>query len=182
MFKNAASKKLFLNITKMLPNSQFLVVQHGRRPCLPLYSHLLLIWCLYFWTSNCNAPPCCVGQEDLGATCASRDPEEYGRARLSHVADTWKGKLDPAEYLNPGRHGEWTAASGAVPFQTNLHLHWLRHTLHDWVCNMYHKFCLCWVAVHWLKICQPPTWRMSVPWPMQACRANMPCNHLISKT
>ena len=46
---------------------------------------------------------------------ASRDPEEYGRARLSHVADTWKGKLDPAEYLNPGRHGEWTTASGARP-------------------------------------------------------------------
>ena len=51
-------------------------------------------------------------QEDMGALYASRDPEEYGRARLSHVADTWKGKLDPAEYLNPGRHGEWTSASG----------------------------------------------------------------------
>ncbi len=46
---------------------------------------------------------------------ALKDPEEYGRARLSHVADTWKGKLDPAEYLNPGRHGEWTTASGARP-------------------------------------------------------------------
>lgn len=51
----------------------------------------------------------------MGALYASRDPEEYGRARLSHVADTWKGKLDPAEYLNPGRHGEWTTASGAQP-------------------------------------------------------------------
>ncbi|KAL3143658.1 hypothetical protein ABBQ38_002453 [Trebouxia sp. C0009 RCD-2024] len=56
-------------------------------------------------------------QEDVGALYASqegrqRDPEEYGRARLSHVADTWKGKLDPSEYLNPGRHGEWTSASG----------------------------------------------------------------------
>ncbi|KAA6421958.1 MAG: MAPK-related kinase [Trebouxia sp. A1-2] len=51
-------------------------------------------------------------QEDVGALYAARDPEEYGRARLSHVADTWKGKLDPAEYLNPGRHGEWTTASG----------------------------------------------------------------------
>lgn len=55
-------------------------------------------------------------QEDVGAfRYASRDPEEYGRARLSHVADTWKGKLDPAEYLNPGRHGEWTSASGPPP-------------------------------------------------------------------
>lgn len=55
-------------------------------------------------------------QEDVGAfRYASQDPEEYGRARLSHVADTWKGKLDPAEYLNPGRHGEWTSASGAPP-------------------------------------------------------------------
>ena len=54
-------------------------------------------------------------QEDVGALYASRDPEEYGRARLSHVADTWKGKLDPAEYLNPGRHGEWTSASGVRP-------------------------------------------------------------------
>lgn len=59
-------------------------------------------------------------QEDVGALYASqegrqRDPEEYGRARLSHVADTWKGKLDPSEYLNPGRHGEWTSASGLCP-------------------------------------------------------------------
>ena len=69
-----------------------------------------------------NAWLCIVGhkssvcmQEDVGAMYASRDPEEYGRARLSHVADTWKGKLDPAEYLNPGRHGEWTSASGLCP-------------------------------------------------------------------
>lgn len=50
-------------------------------------------------------------REDIGYL----DPEEYGRARLSHVADTWMGKLDPAEYLNPGRHGEWTSASGSCP-------------------------------------------------------------------
>ena len=67
--------------------------------------------------AHCWAPLLTHGylQEDVGALYAARDPEEYGRARLSHVADTWKGKLDPAEYLNPGRHGEWTAASGARP-------------------------------------------------------------------
>ena len=62
-------------------------------------------------------------QEDVGALYASRDPEEYGRARLSHVADTWKGKLDPAEYLNPGRHGEWTSASGPYPANNPGALH-----------------------------------------------------------
>lgn len=67
--------------------------------------------------AHCSAPFFTHGylQEDVGALFAARDPEEYGRARLSHVADTWKGKLDPAEYLNPGRHGEWTTASGARP-------------------------------------------------------------------
>ena len=70
-------------------------------------------------------------QEDVGALYASRDPEEYGRARLSHVADTWKGKLDPAEYLNPGRHGEWTSASGLCPAHNPgafIHNHNCSHT------------------------------------------------------
>lgn len=56
-----------------------------------------------------------LGQLGLREDVGHLDPEEYGRARLSHVADTWKGKLDPAEYLNPGRHGEWTSASGSRP-------------------------------------------------------------------
>ncbi len=69
----------------------------------------------------------------MGALYASqegreRDPEEYGRARLSHVADTWKGKLDPSEYLNPGRHGEWTSASGSRPAHTPG-ASWLKATL-----------------------------------------------------
>jgi hypothetical protein len=25
------------------------------------------------------------------------------------------GRLDPAEHLNPGRHGEWTTVSGSGP-------------------------------------------------------------------
>ncbi|EIE24791.1 hypothetical protein COCSUDRAFT_32818 [Coccomyxa subellipsoidea C-169] len=36
--------------------------------------------------------------------------EDYGAERLAFVADT-----DPAEHLNPGRHGEWTTASGQGP-------------------------------------------------------------------
>ena len=40
------------------------------------------------------------------------DPQEYGRERLAFVADTWKAKLDPAQYLTPGRHNQWTEASG----------------------------------------------------------------------
>ena len=62
-------------------------------------------------------------QPDIGALFDARDPEEYGRFRLSHVADTWKGKLDPAEYLNPGRHGEWTSASGSRPANNPGALH-----------------------------------------------------------
>ena len=43
------------------------------------------------------------------------DPAEYGRERMSFVADTWKGRLDPSEHLGPGRHGEWTSVSGVGP-------------------------------------------------------------------
>eukprot|EP00891_Asterochloris_glomerata_P001763 jgi/Astpho2/1763/fgenesh1_pg.00032_%23_85_t len=36
----------------------------------------------------------CEGQEDLNAK-RDLDPAEYARARLSNVADTWMGTLDP---------------------------------------------------------------------------------------
>jgi hypothetical protein len=55
-------------------------------------------------------------EEDVGASLSTKDPAEYAKARLSNVADTWKGMfLDPARYLNPGRHGEWTSNSGTGP-------------------------------------------------------------------
>jgi hypothetical protein len=44
----------------------------------------------------------------------SADPAEFGRERLNYTADMWMGKLDPAEHLTPGRHGEWTATTGAA--------------------------------------------------------------------
>ena len=50
-------------------------------------------------------------QEDRGSQ-GVMDPQEYGRERLAFVADTWKGNLDPAQYLTPGRHEQWTKASG----------------------------------------------------------------------
>ena len=52
-------------------------------------------------------------QEDLHARF--QDPAECGRERLTYVADHWKGKLDPADHLNPGRHGEWTPVGGSGP-------------------------------------------------------------------
>lgn len=49
--------------------------------------------------------------DPLGEDAAQR----YGRSRLSNVADTVDGKLDPAQYLRRGRHEEWTLAmSGAL--------------------------------------------------------------------
>ena len=51
-------------------------------------------------------------QEDRGSQ-GLMDPQEYGRERLAFVADTWKAKgLDPAQFLTPGRHYQWTEASG----------------------------------------------------------------------
>ncbi|CAL8464089.1 g3624 [Coccomyxa elongata] len=41
--------------------------------------------------------------------------QDYGAERLAFVADTWMGRLDPAEHLNPGRHGEWTMTGGQGP-------------------------------------------------------------------
>lgn len=41
-----------------------------------------------------------------------QDPAEFGKERLNYVADRAKGKLDPAEHLTPGRHGEWTTTMG----------------------------------------------------------------------
>ena len=36
---------------------------------------------------------------------------DYGRERLTNVADTWQGReLDPARILGRERHGEWTAS------------------------------------------------------------------------
>ncbi len=52
-------------------------------------------------------------QEDIHAKLQTG--EDYGAERLAFVADTWMGRLDPAEHLNPGRHGEWTTASGQGP-------------------------------------------------------------------
>ena len=54
-----------------------------------------------------------VRQEDLGAGTLGREAADFARGRLANVADTVDGKLDPAEYLKKGRHGEWTLASGA---------------------------------------------------------------------
>lgn len=54
-------------------------------------------------------------QEDPGAGGSlARGAAEYGRGRLANVADTVDGKLDPAEYLKQGRHGDWTPVSGAL--------------------------------------------------------------------
>lgn len=51
-------------------------------------------------------------QEDTGGR--GLDPAEYGRGRLTFVADTWKSHLDPAKHLGPGRHGEWTETSSGL--------------------------------------------------------------------
>jgi hypothetical protein len=46
----------------------------------------------------------------IGDSSLERD---YGKERLSNVADTWQGReLDPRKFLGPQRHGEWTAQSG----------------------------------------------------------------------
>ncbi len=49
--------------------------------------------------------------DPLGDDAAQR----YGRSRLSNVADTVDGKLDPAQYLRKGRHEEWTLAMSGAP-------------------------------------------------------------------
>ena len=51
-------------------------------------------------------------QEDIHAKLQTG--QDYGAERLAFVADTWMGRLDPAEHLNPGRHGEWTMTGGQV--------------------------------------------------------------------
>jgi hypothetical protein len=43
------------------------------------------------------------------------DASRYGQERLSNTADTWNAKLDTAEHLRPGRHGEWTLHGGQGP-------------------------------------------------------------------
>lgn len=58
-------------------------------------------------------------QEDAGGFL--KDPAELGRQRLTHVADAEKGKsLDPAQFLNPTRHGEWTSYSGEPQEKTSF--------------------------------------------------------------
>lgn len=48
-------------------------------------------------------------QEDVRA----QDQTDYGKERLSNVADTWQGReLDPRKFLGGKRHGEWTAQGG----------------------------------------------------------------------
>lgn len=47
-------------------------------------------------------------QEDAGA---GGNEIEYGRGRLANVADAGQGKLDPAEFLSRGRHGDWPVSS-----------------------------------------------------------------------
>lgn len=50
-------------------------------------------------------------QEDTAA--GPQGGKDYGRERLSNVADTWQGReLDPRKFLGPQRHGEWTAHGG----------------------------------------------------------------------
>ena len=49
-------------------------------------------------------------QEDIHAQLLTG--QDYGQERLTFVADTWKGRLDPSEHLRRGRHGEWTEVSG----------------------------------------------------------------------
>lgn len=49
---------------------------------------------------------------DAGAAPSSVDP---GHARLSNVADTWQGNLDPSKYLGAARHREWSSQSGTEP-------------------------------------------------------------------
>ena len=48
--------------------------------------------------------------DPLGDEAAQR----YGRSRLSNVADTMDGVLDPAQYLRKGRHEEWTLAMSGL--------------------------------------------------------------------
>ena len=48
-------------------------------------------------------------QEDQGSDRTT----DYGKERLSNVADTWQGReLDPRKFLGGKRHGEWTAQGG----------------------------------------------------------------------
>eukprot|EP00884_Botryococcus_braunii_P021832 jgi/Botrbrau1/8332/Bobra.0081s0021.1 len=80
----------------------------GRVP-MPLYSKM-------YSPSNPNFLAAWGGstvglREDRQGT-EPEDSAELGRERLNYVADRWKGKLDPAEHLMPGRHGEWTSAMG----------------------------------------------------------------------
>lgn len=35
------------------------------------------------------------------------DQDKAALGRLNNVADTWNAKLDTAQHLKPGRHGEW---------------------------------------------------------------------------
>ena len=51
-------------------------------------------------------------QEDAGA---GGDEIEYGQGRLANVADAGQGKLDPAEFLSRGRHGDWPISSSGPP-------------------------------------------------------------------
>lgn len=43
------------------------------------------------------------------------DPAKCGRERLTFVADTWKGALDPEQHLRPDRHQEWSVSSRVGP-------------------------------------------------------------------
>mmetsp|Transcript_20906 Transcript_20906/g.62924 ORF Transcript_20906/g.62924 Transcript_20906/m.62924 type:complete len:762 (-) Transcript_20906:527-2812(-) len=50
-------------------------------------------------------------QEDAGA---GGNEIEYGRGRLANVADAGQGKLDPAEFMSRGRHGDWPVSSSGL--------------------------------------------------------------------
>ena len=58
----------------------------------------------------CTSQSRMPAQEDIHAKL--QNGQDFGQERLAYVADTWKGRLDPAEHLTPGRHGEWTTVSG----------------------------------------------------------------------
>ena len=59
-------------------------------------------------TSSGNVPAK-IDMAALGPRGASLD---YGKERLSNVADTVQGRIDPNKFLGSNRHGEWTAQGG----------------------------------------------------------------------
>ncbi|KAL6782484.1 hypothetical protein ACKKBG_A06950 [Auxenochlorella protothecoides x Auxenochlorella symbiontica] len=54
-------------------------------------------------------------QEFAGTGGTYSEGQDPGQHRLSNVADTWQGSLDPEKYLGPQRHWGWTELSGQGP-------------------------------------------------------------------